>query len=68
MTSQYKTRTYMERLDAFEAMFSDIRRQAEYEKEQLGTCIDTESVTPSHSFGHILFILIYMDTYSGTRI
>ena len=58
----------MERLDAFEAMFSDIRRQAEYEKEQLGTCIDTESVTPSHFFGHILFILIYMDTYSGTRI
>ena len=36
MTSQYKTRTYMERLDAFEAMLSDIRRQAEYEKEQMG--------------------------------
>lgn len=25
----------MERLDAFEAMLSDIRRQAEYEKEQM---------------------------------
>ena len=26
----------MERLDAFEAMLSDIQRQAEYEKEQMG--------------------------------
>ena len=57
---------YMERLDAFEAMLSDIRRQAEYEKEQMArlkAAGKEKSATYRQYFGNRMLYKMMLDKY-----
>ncbi len=56
----------MERLDAFEAMLSEIRSQAEYEKEQmerLKAAGKEKSATYRQYFGNRLLYKMMLDKY-----
>ncbi len=56
----------MERLDAFEAMLSDIRRQAEYEKEQMArlkAAGKEKSATYRQYFGNRMLYKMMLDKY-----
>ncbi len=56
----------MERLDAFEVMLSDIRRQAEYEKEQMATLKAAgkeKSATYRQYFGNRMLYEMMLDIY-----
>ncbi len=56
----------MDRLAAFEAMLSDVRKQAEYEKEQmelLKTAGKEKSATYRQYFGNRLFYKMMLDKY-----
>lgn len=56
----------MERLDAFEAMLSDIQRQAEYEKEQmelLKAAGKEKTATYRQYFGNRMLYKMMLDKY-----
>ncbi len=56
----------MERLDAFEAMLSDIQRQAEYEKEQmelLKAAGKEKTATYRQYFGNRMLYKMILDKY-----
>ena len=56
----------MERLDAFEAMLSDIQRQAEYEKEQmerLRAAGKEKTATYRQYFGNRMLYKMMLDKY-----
>lgn len=56
----------MERLDAFEVMLSDIRRQAEYEKEQMAALKAAgkeKSATYRQYFGNRMLYKMMLDIY-----
>ena len=56
----------MERLDAFETMLSDIRRQAEYEKEQMArlkAAGKEKSATYRQYFGNRMLYKMMLDKY-----
>ena len=57
---------YMERLDAFEAMLSDIRRQAEYDREQMArlkAAGKEKSATYRQYFGNRMLYKMMLDKY-----